>query len=164
VVARVLCSAIRDRTRVILCRVGLCTHGAGVVAGGTALGRVPEGLAFVALGGRAEGDVFGNSAFAARLVAPRDFFVISPIKVTIMEDASLPWRRSGLVSQRGVWPIRREGYDVSISAQADSGVAVVGTPWLLVCNLWRSWRDYVHTGSCPQSAQWAGPVEAGRQG
>jgi len=39
-------------------------HSAGVVAGGAALRRVPKGLAFVALGGRAEGDVFGNSAFA----------------------------------------------------------------------------------------------------
>jgi len=37
-----------------------------------------------------------------RLVAPRDFFIISPMKMTIIEEVSLPWRRSGLVSQRGV--------------------------------------------------------------
>jgi len=48
----------------ILGGVGLCTHSADVVAGGAALHWVPKGLAFVALGGRAEGDVFGNSAFA----------------------------------------------------------------------------------------------------
>jgi len=48
----------------ILGGVGLCTHSAGVVAGGAALRRLPEGLVFVALCGRAEGDVFGNSAFA----------------------------------------------------------------------------------------------------
>ena len=43
--------------------VGLCTHSTGVVAGGAALRWVPKGLAFVALGGRAQGDVFSNSAF-----------------------------------------------------------------------------------------------------
>jgi len=64
VVARVHCSALRYRTRMILGGVGLCTHSAGVVAGGAALRRVPKGLAFVALGGGAKGDVFGNSAFA----------------------------------------------------------------------------------------------------
>ena len=57
-------SAVHYRTRMILGGVGLCIYGAGVVAGGAALRWVPKGLAFVALGGGAEGDVFGNSAFA----------------------------------------------------------------------------------------------------
>jgi len=48
----------------ILGGVGLCTYSAGVVAGSAVLCWVPKGLAFVALGGGAEGDVFGNSAFA----------------------------------------------------------------------------------------------------
>jgi len=56
-------SAIRDRVWVILCGVGLGGHGAGVVAGGAALCWVPYGLAFVALGGGAEGDIFGDGAF-----------------------------------------------------------------------------------------------------
>ena len=47
----------------ILCGVGLGTHGTGVVAGGATLGRVSIGLAFVALGGGAEGDVLGYGAF-----------------------------------------------------------------------------------------------------
>jgi len=58
------CSAVRYRTRIILGGVGLCTHSTGVVAGGAVLRWVPKDLAFVALGGGAEGDVFGNSAFA----------------------------------------------------------------------------------------------------
>jgi len=57
------CSAVHYRTQMILGGVGLCTHSAGVVAGGAALRRVPKGLAFVSLGGGAKGDVFGNSAF-----------------------------------------------------------------------------------------------------
>jgi len=60
----VSCSAIRDRTWVILRGVGLGAHGAGVVAGSAALCWVPKGLAFVALGGGAEGDVFGDGAFS----------------------------------------------------------------------------------------------------
>jgi len=64
VVARVPCSAVRYRTQVILGGMGLCRHSAGVVAGGAALRWVSKALTFVALGGRAEGDVFGNSAFA----------------------------------------------------------------------------------------------------
>jgi len=64
VVARVPCFAVRYRTWMILGGVGLCTHSAGVVAGGAALCQVPKGLAFVALGGGAKGDVFGNSVFA----------------------------------------------------------------------------------------------------
>jgi len=58
------CSAVCYRTQMILGGVGLCTHSTGVVAGGATLRRVPKGLAFVALGGGAEGDVFGNSVFA----------------------------------------------------------------------------------------------------
>jgi len=58
------CSVVHYCTRMILGGVGLCTHSAGVVAGSAALRRVPKGQAFVELGGRAEGDVFGNSAFA----------------------------------------------------------------------------------------------------
>ena len=42
------------------------THGTYVVAGSAALGRVPVGLAFVALGGGAEGDVFGDGAFSVK--------------------------------------------------------------------------------------------------
>jgi len=64
VVARVPCSAVRYRTRMILGVVGLCTHSTGVVAGGAALRQVPKGLAFVALGGRGVGDIFSNSSFA----------------------------------------------------------------------------------------------------
>ena len=64
VVARVSCSAVRYRARMILGGVGFCTYSAGVVASGTALRRVPKGMAFVALGGGAEGDVFGNRVFA----------------------------------------------------------------------------------------------------
>ena len=66
VVARVPCSAVRYRAQMILGGVGLCTHSAGVVAGSTALCRVPKGMVFVALGGGAEGDVFGNRAFAVK--------------------------------------------------------------------------------------------------
>ena len=58
------CSAVHDCTWVILCGVGLGTHGTGVVAGGAVLGRVSIGLAFVALGGGAKGDVLGYGAFA----------------------------------------------------------------------------------------------------
>jgi len=64
VVVRVPRSAVCYSTRMILGGVGLCTHSAGVVAGSAALHRVPKDLAFVTLGGGAEGDVFGNSAFA----------------------------------------------------------------------------------------------------
>ena len=106
------CSAIRDRVWVILRGVGLGAYGAGVVAGSAVLCWVSKGLAFVALGGGAEGDVFGDGAFSVEhreAGSTRDFLVISPIKVTIMEEASLPWRRSELVSHRGVCPIRRAG-------------------------------------------------------
>jgi len=44
-----------------------CAHSAGVVACGAALCWVPKGLAFVALGGGAKGDVFGNRVFAVEL-------------------------------------------------------------------------------------------------
>jgi len=60
----VSCSAVRDRAWVVLLGVGLGAHGAGVVAGSAALCRVPKGLAFVALGGGAECDVFGDGAFS----------------------------------------------------------------------------------------------------
>ena len=63
-IARVPCSAVRDCAWVILCGVGLDIHGTGVVPGGVALGRVSIGLAFVALGGGAEGDVLSYGAFA----------------------------------------------------------------------------------------------------
>ena len=63
-VARVPCSAVHYRTWMSLGGVGLCTHSIGVIAGDAALRRVPKGLGFVALGGGAKGDVFGDSAFA----------------------------------------------------------------------------------------------------
>jgi len=62
----VSCSAISNRTRVILRGVGLGTYSTGVVAGGAALCWVAIGLAFVALGGGAEGDVFGDGAFSVK--------------------------------------------------------------------------------------------------
>jgi len=95
-------TAVRYRKQMVLGGVGLCTHSVGVVAGGAALRRV-AGLKVM------YSAIVHSWLNMARLVAPRDFFVISPINVTIMEEASLPWRRSGLVSQRGVWPIRRDG-------------------------------------------------------
>ena len=60
------CSAVCNRVGVILHGVGLGTYSTCVVAGGTALCWVAIGLAFVALGGGAEGDVFGNSAFSVK--------------------------------------------------------------------------------------------------
>jgi len=62
----VSCSAVRNRIRVVLCRVGLGAHSTGMVAGRAALCRVPVGLALVALGSGAEGDVFGDGAFSVQ--------------------------------------------------------------------------------------------------
>jgi len=56
--------AVANRTRVFACGVVLGANGAGVAAGCTALGGVPVLLTFVALSGWAEGDVFGQVAFA----------------------------------------------------------------------------------------------------
>ena len=50
----------------ILRGVGLGTYSTGVVADSTALCWVAVGLAFVALGGGAKGDVFGNGAFSVK--------------------------------------------------------------------------------------------------
>jgi len=66
VVARVSGFAVSDRTGVASGRVVLGTDCAGMVAGSTSLGWVPELLALVALGGGAERDVFGNVAFAVK--------------------------------------------------------------------------------------------------
>ena len=60
------CSAVCNRAGVILRGVGLGTYSTCVVAGGTALCWVAIGLAFVALGGGAEGDVFGDSTFLVK--------------------------------------------------------------------------------------------------
>ena len=60
------CSAVRNHAGVILRGVGLDTYSTGVVAGGGALCWVAIGLAFVALGGGAEGDVFGDGAFSVK--------------------------------------------------------------------------------------------------
>jgi len=62
----VSCSAVRNHAGVILRGVGLGTYSTGVVAGGAALYWVAIGLAFVALGGVAEGDVFGDGAFSIK--------------------------------------------------------------------------------------------------
>jgi len=62
----VSCSAVCNRIRVILCGVGLGAYSTGVVAGGAALCWVAIGLAFVALGRGAEGDVFGDGAFSVK--------------------------------------------------------------------------------------------------
>ena len=73
--------------------MGEGTDSAGVVVCHTSLSGVPVLLAFVASGGGAEGDVFGDGAFAVEhreAGSPRDFLVISPMRVMIMEEASLP--------------------------------------------------------------------------
>ena len=59
-------SAVCNRAGVILRGVGLGTYSTGVVAGGAALCWVVIGLAFVALGGGADGDVFGDGAFSVK--------------------------------------------------------------------------------------------------
>ena len=60
------CSAVCNRAGVILHGVWLGTYSAGVVAGGAVLCWVAIGLAFVALGGGAKGDVFGDGAFSVK--------------------------------------------------------------------------------------------------
>ena len=60
------CSAVCNRAGVILCGVGLGAYSRGVVAGRAALCWVPVGLALVALGRGADGDVFGDGAFSVK--------------------------------------------------------------------------------------------------
>jgi len=62
----VSCSAVCNHVGVILRGVGLGTYSTGVVAGDAALYWVAIGLAFVALGEGAEGDVFGDGAFSVK--------------------------------------------------------------------------------------------------
>jgi len=62
----VSCSAVCNRAGVILHGVWLGTYSAGVVAGGAVLCWVAIGLAFVALGGGAKGDVFGDGEFSVK--------------------------------------------------------------------------------------------------